>query len=60
MIRNGRKLIKEDFSYFFKGLDDKRPDVSVEVRDSVTMRSGEKEIESSPNSKFFEEIQQRT
>ena len=26
IIRNGRKLIKEDFSYFFKGLEDKKAD----------------------------------
>ena len=37
MIRNGRKLYKEDFSYFFKGLEDKR-DYSLENKDSITNR----------------------
>ena len=36
-IRNGRKLIKEDFSYFFKGLEDKKADQSS--RGNVTQRT---------------------
>jgi hypothetical protein len=58
-IRHGRKLQKEDFSYFFKGLDEKKTDRSMTVG-ANTNRNFERDSEDSPNSKMFEDIQAKT
>lgn len=55
-IRNGRKLQKEDFSYFFKGLDSDKRNSSTSM-EPLTQRS--KGNEPSPSSKF-DDIQLKT
>ena len=59
MIRNGRKLQKEEFSYFFKGIEDKKVEGSTTRRlEGEISRNGEVDI--SMGSKLNGDIQVKT